>query len=108
MQTEHWTSFSAQSFVFVSLHFTCVSPRDLTGKAFTLMVQRKSHVVNDNTEMWTSLREPAKDAQAPRSCPEQEALTTLRAKRARGENGGNAAQRGCRCRGGLTTGRSLV
>lgn len=55
-----------------------------------------------------NLREPAKDAQAPRSCPEQEALTTFRAKRARGEDGGNRAQRGCRWRGGLPTGRSLV
>ena len=50
-------------------------------------------------ETWTSLRAPAEDAEAPRSCPEQGALTTLRAKRAREENGGIGVQRGCR-RGG--------
>ena len=50
MQTERWASFSAHSFLFVSLHFTSVSPRDLTGKAFTLMVQTKSRLGKDSSQ----------------------------------------------------------
>lgn len=46
------------------------------------------------TEMPVRLREPTKAAEAPRNQPWHEAVTVITAKKTKGENEGNGAQRG--------------
>lgn len=58
--------------------------------------------------MQVSVRELAKDAEASGSWPEQEALTAIRAKRARGETVGKRAQRGCGLRGDRPAGAIVL